>query len=98
MERDGQFKSDTQFLEDFVHYKVSDSQGLLTIHLAARFWTGSSKAQSHAVWGFHTTQAYSIHGLTMLLYATSFASAEHPNIVIRKIFKILVALEAISLQ
>ena len=85
VERDGQFKSDTQSLEDFVYFKVSESQWLPTIHLAARFWTASSKAQSLAVWGFHTTQAYSIHGLTMLLYATSFASAEHPNIVLRKI-------------
>ena len=39
-----------------------------------------------------------MHGLTMLLRATSFASAEHPNRVLRKIFKILVALEAVSLQ
>ena len=37
-------------------------------------------------------------GLTVLLYAMSFASAEHPNIVLHKIFKILVALEAVSLQ
>ena len=41
-----------------------------------------------------------MHGLTILLYiyATSFASAEHPNIVLCKIFKILVALEAVNLQ
>ena len=54
--------------------------------------------QSLAVWGFHTTQAYSMHGLTVLLYATCFASAEHPNIVLRKIFKILEAFEAVNLQ
>ena len=39
-----------------------------------------------------------MHGLTMLLYAMSFASAEHPNIVLHKIFIIIVALEAVSLQ
>ena len=39
-----------------------------------------------------------MHGLTMLQYATSFACAEHPNIVLCKTFKILVALEAVSLQ
>ena len=78
--------------------KVSESQWLLTIHLAARCWTASSKVQSLVAWEFHTTQAYSMHGLTMLLYAMSFASAEHPNIVLCKIFKILAALEAVSLQ
>ena len=71
VERDGQFKSDTQSLEDLVHFKVSEFQWLPTIHLAAQFWTASSKAQSLAVWVFHTTQVYSIHGQTMLLYATS---------------------------
>ena len=41
-----------------------------------------------------------MHGLTMLLYATSFASAEHPNIALCKIFEVLMALdlEAVSLQ
>ena len=39
-----------------------------------------------------------MHGLTMLLYATSLASTEHPNIVLRKIFKIFVALEVVNLQ
>ena len=77
---DGQFKSDTQSLEDFVHCKVTESQRLFIIHLAARFWTILRRAQSFAVWGFHTTQAYSMHGLAMLWYATSFACAEHPNI------------------
>ena len=64
----------------------AESQWLFIIHLAARFWTVSSKAQSFTVWGFHTTQAYSRPGLMMLLYATSFASAEHPNIVHRNYY------------
>ena len=38
VERDGQFKSDTQSLEDFVHFKVSESQWLPAIHLTAQFW------------------------------------------------------------
>ena len=37
------------------------------------------------------THAYSKHGLTILLYATSFACEEHPNIVRRNTSKILEA-------
>ena len=94
--RDGQLRSGTQLLEVLKPQGSNDFSCI--IHLAARFWTTSSNVQSFAVWGFHTTQAYSMHGLTMLLYATSFASAEHPNIVLRKTFKILEAFEAVNLQ
>ena len=63
VERNGQFKSDIQSLEDFVHFKISESQWLPTIQLIAWFWTISSKAQSLAVWGFHTTQTYSMYDI-----------------------------------
>ena len=39
-----------------------------------------------------------MHGQTVLLYAMSFASAEHPNIVLLEIFKFFVVLETVSLQ
>ena len=53
---------------------------------------------SRAVWGFHTAQAYSILGITILLYTTSLASIEQPNIVRCTTFRSLVAFEAIILQ
>ena len=68
------------------------------IYLAALFCAISSKAQSFTVRDFHTTQAHSMHSLTILLYATSLANVEHPNMVLRKIFKILEAFEAVNLQ
>ena len=95
---DGQRNFKTQLLEDLVHLRAAGSQWLPTIHLAARFCTASSTAESLAEWGFHTTHAYSKQGLTILLYATSFACAEHPNIVRRSTFKILEAFEAVTLQ
>ena len=48
--------------------------------------------------GFHTAQAYSILGLTILLYTTSLASIEQPNIVQHTTFRSLVAFKAIILQ
>ena len=98
VDREGQFNVNTQSSEDLDHLKDSGSQRLFRTHLGARFCTASSRAQSFAVWGFHTVQAYSILGLTILLYATSLASIEQPNIVRRTTFRSLVAFKAIILQ
>ena len=74
---DGQCSSETQLFEDLVHLRAGGSQWLLMIHLATQFCTASSNAESLDEWGFHTTHAYSKHGLTILLYATFFACKEH---------------------